>query len=294
MRWRQDLFNLAYVFVNARARKVKIAFMYCTTATTHYFNLAHAAQFLSGMFPEVLSPPATRSAPASPKMGMIPVSQPTPQRLTETERLLANERDLDLTLWIHPPPSVDPLYPSAVPDRNRDLTDMAEPFEADSGGDHCATNADGAVRNEGRMAVPVSPNHDAGPRIDEEAVCSMVRPCVVQAECAAHDPVVTYTESTERQCSPSRTEQPCAYVAHPPASQHQQRENRKDHSVFGTYQLQVRVYVIAPESIVKEFNVSACTFENAAAVRSFDPRFHERKFAICHIEMTGGGRTLSL
>jgi hypothetical protein len=56
-------------------------------------------------------------------------------------------------------------------------------------------------------------------------------------------------------------------------------------------QIQVRLYVIAPECVARRLSLRDCTFENAAAVQRFDPAFKLTKVTVCYTRFKAGGDT---
>jgi hypothetical protein len=56
-------------------------------------------------------------------------------------------------------------------------------------------------------------------------------------------------------------------------------------------QIQVRLYVIAPESVARQLSLRDCTFENVAAVQRFDPAFKLTKVTVCYTRFKAGGDT---
>jgi hypothetical protein len=54
--------------------------------------------------------------------------------------------------------------------------------------------------------------------------------------------------------------------------------------------LRVRLYVVAPAATARDFDLRSCRFENADAVRVFDPTFDPDRAAVCHLRFRPGGR----
>jgi hypothetical protein len=54
--------------------------------------------------------------------------------------------------------------------------------------------------------------------------------------------------------------------------------------------LRVRLYVVTPQATAQEFDLRSCRFENADAVRVFDPTFDPDRTAVCHLRFRPGGR----